>query len=160
MADSATARGAPERGKWTRPSRRWARKRARHVVTLIRLTPRSRATPPLVEPNQAAALLRQSGVVDDQDCIGTADQTIGIAEKHQLQRRLIPNPGCDEVGEPIIGDPIGPPPLAGRSCGRPGRSDRPRRARTSPGAPDAKAPPGTAAATDPARHATRQHLTS
>ncbi len=55
IAVSSVARGAPERGRSTRPSRRWARKRARQVVTLGRLIPRLRAMPVFVEPGSAQA---------------------------------------------------------------------------------------------------------
>ena len=60
------------------------------------------------DPDRAVALLRQGGVINNEDRIRTADKSIGLAEKRLLQRRLIPDPGCDEVVQPIIGDPIAP----------------------------------------------------
>lgn len=59
-------------------------------------------------PDRAVALLRQGGVIDDQDRIQAADEAIGLAEQRPLQRRLIPDPGRDEVVQPVVGDPLGP----------------------------------------------------
>lgn len=48
-------------------------------------------------PDGAVALLRQRGVVGDQDRIRPADKAIGLAEQRPLQRTLIPDPGRNEV---------------------------------------------------------------
>lgn len=60
------------------------------------------------DPDRAIPLLREGGVVDDEDRIRTADQAIGLAQKRLLQRRFIPDPGRDEVVQPIVGNPISP----------------------------------------------------
>jgi hypothetical protein len=54
-------------------------------------------------PDRAVTLLRQGGVVDDQDRIRTSDKAIGLAEQRPLQRSLVPDPGRDEVVRPICG---------------------------------------------------------
>src|SRR3546814_18780300 len=48
--------------------------------------------------------LRQRGVVDDQPCLVTADQRIGLAPQGRLQRRAVPKPRTDEVIQAIIAD--------------------------------------------------------
>ena len=37
-----------------------------------------------------------------------ADEAIGLAKQRPLQWRLIPDPGRDEVVEPVVRDPLGP----------------------------------------------------
>lgn len=55
----------------------------------------------------SGTLLRQGGVVNDEDRIRSADQAIGLTEKRPLQRRPVPDPGRDEMVQPIVGDPTG-----------------------------------------------------